>query len=143
MAAAWLKLDVYGTAEHCAQCALAHYRCGLACKGSLQLYVATLDFEVILEQDPDSIKAKKVLQETINLMNRRTESEGSVVIDETFPSLDEPKLKLESMSDSSDWNHKGSGTVAKTGGAVIERVCYITAGTFSRLGLGILRMLKG
>ncbi|KAF8268653.1 hypothetical protein EI94DRAFT_1727155 [Lactarius quietus] len=117
MAAAWLKLDAYGAAEHCAQRALvidptfmkARYRRGLARKGSLQLYAATLDFEVILEQDPDSIEAKKALQETINLMNRRTESEGSVVIDETFPSLDEPKLELESVSDSSDWNHEGNG----------------------------------
>ncbi|KAF8268726.1 hypothetical protein EI94DRAFT_1800140 [Lactarius quietus] len=130
MAAAWLKLDAYGTAEHCAQRTLvidlmfmkARYRCGLVCKGSLQLYVATLDFEVILEQDPDLIEAKKVLQETINLMNWQTKSEGSVIIDKTFPLLDEPNLELESVSDSSDWNHKGNGTVVKTGGAVIEHV---------------------
>jgi hypothetical protein len=42
-------------------------------------------------------------------MEERDSSEGSVVIDEAFPSLDEPKLELESVSDSSEWNHEGNG----------------------------------
>lgn len=67
------------------------------------------DFETILEQDPDSAEAKKALDETVTLMNQRDESEGSGLIDEEFPSLYEPKLELESVSDSSDWNHEGNG----------------------------------
>ena len=110
----------------------ARYRRGLARKASLQLYAATLgaltratsrfattaetkgwhtrtDFEAILEQDPDSAEATKALDETITLMDERDESEGSVVVDEAFPSLDEPNLELESVSDSSEWNHEGNG----------------------------------
>lgn len=117
MAAAWLKLEAYDIAEHCAQRALvldptfmkARYRRGLARKGSLQLYAATLDFEALLEQDPDSIEAKKALDETLTLMNERDEDDGSVAFDQEFPSLSEKKVELGSASDSSDWNHEGNG----------------------------------
>ncbi|KAH8978379.1 hypothetical protein EDB86DRAFT_942928 [Lactarius hatsudake] len=116
MAAAWLKLEAYDIAEHCAQRALvldptfmkARYRRGLARKGSLQLYAAMLDFEALLEQDPDSIEAKKALDETLTLMNERDEDEESVAFDQEFPSLSEKKAELESASDSSDWNHEGN-----------------------------------
>jgi len=72
-------------------------------------WYAYADFEAILEQDPDSAEAKKALDETVILMNQRDESEGSGLIDEEFPSLYEPKVELESVSDSSDWNHEGNG----------------------------------
>ncbi|KAH9059441.1 hypothetical protein EDB83DRAFT_2552313 [Lactarius deliciosus] len=117
MAAAWLKLEAYDVAEHCAQRALvmdptfmkARYRRGLARKGSFQLYAAMLDFEALLEQDPDSTEAKKALDETLTLMNERDEDDESVAFDQEFPSLSEKKVELESASDSSDWNHEGNG----------------------------------
>ncbi|KAH8981244.1 hypothetical protein EDB92DRAFT_1898192 [Lactarius akahatsu] len=117
MAAAWLKLEAYDIAEHCAQRALvldptfmkARYRRGLARKGSLQLYAATLDFELVLEQDPDCTEASKALDETLTLMNERDEDDESVAFDPEFPPLDDPTVDLRSVSDSSDWNHEGNG----------------------------------
>ncbi|KAH9059673.1 hypothetical protein EDB87DRAFT_1684526 [Lactarius vividus] len=99
MAAAWLKLEAYDIAEHCAQRALvlgltfmkARYRRGLARKGSLQLYAATLDFEALLEQDPDSTEAKKAFDETLTLMNERDEDDGFVAFDQEFPSPSEKR----------------------------------------------------
>ncbi|KAH8978380.1 hypothetical protein EDB86DRAFT_3090749 [Lactarius hatsudake] len=117
MAAAWLKLEAYDSAEECAQNALcldprftrARYRRGLARKGNLQLAAAVIDFTTVLEQDPDSIEARKALDETFALISERDEEDESVAEDDVGPSLTDPGKELESVSDSSDWNHWGNG----------------------------------
>src|SRR6266702_306243 len=70
------------------------------------------DFEAVLEQDPDSAEARKALEETLTLINKRDDSDEDhecFEIDPTFPSLSEKMAELESVSDSSDWNHEGNG----------------------------------
>ncbi|KAH9031280.1 hypothetical protein EDB84DRAFT_1562294 [Lactarius hengduanensis] len=110
MAAAWLKLEVYDSAEECAQNALrldprftrARYRRGLARKGNFQLAAAVVDFTTILEQDPDSTEARKALDETFALISERdNEEDESVAEDDLGPSLTDPGKELESVSDSS------------------------------------------
>ena len=114
----------------------ARYRRGLARKGNLQLYAALhgsftratcrvtpcraaktkcwhvhTDFGAVLEQDPDSTEARKALRETITIIGERDSDDSddeSIAFDPTFPSLDETKAELESVSDSSDWNHEGN-----------------------------------
>ncbi|KAH8981246.1 hypothetical protein EDB92DRAFT_192891 [Lactarius akahatsu] len=117
MAAAWLKLEVYDSAEECAQNALcldprftrARYRRGLVRKGNLQLAAADVDFTTVLEQDPDSTEARKALDETFALISERDNEDESVADDDVGPSLTNPGKELESVSDSSDWNHWGNG----------------------------------
>ncbi|KAI9451493.1 hypothetical protein BJY52DRAFT_1190926 [Lactarius psammicola] len=118
MAAAWLKLEAYDAAEECAQNALrldprftrARYRRGLARKGNLQLAAAVVDFMTVLEQDPNSTEARKALDETFTLINERNnEEDESVTEEDCGPSLTDPGKELESVSDSSDWNHVGNG----------------------------------
>ncbi|KAI9438976.1 hypothetical protein H4582DRAFT_1946018 [Lactarius indigo] len=116
MAAAWLKLEEYDSAEHCAQRALcldprfakARYRRGLARRGNLQLAAAVVDFAGVLVQDPDSAEASKALDETFTLISERN-NEETVVEEDSTPSLIDPGKELESVSDSSDWNHEGNG----------------------------------
>ncbi|KAI9438977.1 hypothetical protein H4582DRAFT_107123 [Lactarius indigo] len=117
MAAAWLKLEAYDSAEECAHTALrldprftrARYRRGLARKGNLQLAAAVVDFTTVLEQDPNSIEARKVLDETLALISERNNEEDEFVAEDDFgPSLTDPGKELESVSDSSDWNHWGN-----------------------------------
>jgi hypothetical protein len=42
-------------------------------------------------------------------MSERDEEDDYADSDDESPELDEPKLELESVSDSSDWNHEGNG----------------------------------
>ncbi|KAH8979479.1 hypothetical protein EDB92DRAFT_1955086 [Lactarius akahatsu] len=140
MAAAWLKLEEYDSAEHCAQRALcldprfakARYRRGLARKGNLQLAAAVVgaltrgasylddratetafwfidaDFAAVLVQDPDSTEASKALDETFTLISERNKEEA-VVEEDSHPTFIDQGKELESVSDSSDWNHEGNG----------------------------------
>ncbi|KAH9035205.1 TPR-like protein [Lactarius pseudohatsudake] len=140
MAAAWLKLEEYDSAEHCAQRALcldprfakARYRRGLARKGNLQLAAAVVgaltrgasylddratetvlwfihaDFAAVLVQDPESTEASKALDETFTLISERNKEE-TVVEEDSHPTLIDQGKELESVSDSSDWNHEGNG----------------------------------
>jgi hypothetical protein len=116
----------------------ARYRRGLARRGNLQPYAAILgaltratsrvttpcraagtkgwhahaDFGAVLQQDPDSTEANEALRETLTLISERDEDDEDdepYEVDPTFPSLDETKVELESVSDSSDWNHEGNG----------------------------------
>ncbi|KAH9172552.1 hypothetical protein EDB89DRAFT_2166499, partial [Lactarius sanguifluus] len=116
MAAAWLKLEEYDSAEHCAQRALcldprfakARYRRGLARKGNLQLAAAVVDFAAVLVQDPDSTEASKALDETFTLISERNKEEA-VVEEDSHPTFIDQGKELESVSDSSNWNHEGNG----------------------------------
>jgi hypothetical protein len=50
-----------------------------------------------------------VLRETFALMIKRIEEEDPVDSSDETPHLDDTKVELESVSDSSDWNHEGNG----------------------------------
>ena len=68
------------------------------------------DFATVLKQDPDSIEARNALDENHLLLrerNRDLEPEESRCY--PGPPLTCPKVELESVSDSSDWNHVGNG----------------------------------
>jgi hypothetical protein len=68
------------------------------------------DFATVLRQDPKSTETKKALDEIVVLMSERNENDLSVVDPEQRgPSINDPKTELESVSDSSDWNHEGNG----------------------------------
>ncbi|KAI9451491.1 hypothetical protein BJY52DRAFT_1125121 [Lactarius psammicola] len=108
----------YDAAELCAQRALcmnprfakARYRRGLARKGNLQLAAAVVDFAAVLVQDPDSTEASKALDETFTLISERNNEEDEfLAVEDSRPSLADPGKELESVSDSSDWNHEGNG----------------------------------
>jgi hypothetical protein len=62
-----------------------------------------------LEQDPDSTEAKEALRETYALMIKRIGEEDSLEDSDETPQLDDTKVELESVSDSTDWNHEGNG----------------------------------
>ncbi|KAH9983249.1 hypothetical protein BJV74DRAFT_851408 [Russula compacta] len=117
MAAALLKLEDYDGAETCAQRALvldplfmkARYRRGLARKGNVELARAAVDFRVILKQDPNSTEAKDALREALTQMRLQDDELDVADSDDEVPALDAEKAELESVSDSSDWNHDGNG----------------------------------
>ena len=56
----------------------------------------------VLDQNPDSTEAKEELDETLVLIRERNEEDDLVDSDDATPSL-------ESVSDSSDWNHEENG----------------------------------
>jgi hypothetical protein len=62
-----------------------------------------------LDQDPDSTEVKEALRETHALMVKRIEEEDPVDASDESPQLDDTKVELESVSDSTDWNHEGNG----------------------------------
>ncbi|KAI0284828.1 hypothetical protein BC826DRAFT_1109520 [Russula brevipes] len=119
IAAAWLKLEEYSLAEDSAQRALdldprfmkARYRRGLARKGNFELARASVDFRTILKQDPESTEARDALRETLALMRERDEDDDDdvAVSEDEYPVPSATKVELESVSDSSDWNHEGNG----------------------------------
>ncbi|KAF8258067.1 hypothetical protein EI94DRAFT_1755912 [Lactarius quietus] len=114
MAAAWLKLEEYDAAEQCASRALfldpkftkARFRRGQARKGSLKIAAAGIDFATVLQQDPNVTEAKQALEEICVLVKERNDTYDP---EECGPSLADPTIELESVSDSSDWNHEGNG----------------------------------
>ncbi|KAN0129038.1 hypothetical protein V8E53_013188 [Lactarius tabidus] len=118
MAAAWLKLKAYDAAEQCASRALAldpqfhkaRFRRGQARRGNLQLALARIDFATFLEKNPDSTEAGKALYEIVILLRERNEGDESVKPVDCRPFLNDAKYELESVSDSSDWNHEGDGS---------------------------------
>ena len=127
----------YDKAELCAQRALvldpkfikARYRRGLARKGNYEFaraavgecfYPATFapsaetdarvqDFQTILSQDPSSTEAKDALHETLTLIRERNDEDDVADSDDEIPLLGDTKAELETVSDSSDWNHGGNG----------------------------------
>ncbi|KAH9174138.1 hypothetical protein EDB89DRAFT_1955524 [Lactarius sanguifluus] len=116
MAAAWLKLEAYDSAEECAQNALrldprftrVRYRRGLARKGNLQLAAAVVD--------PDSTEARTALDETFKfalISESNNEEDESFAEDDLGPSLTDPGKGLESVSDPSDRNHGGNGFLCR------------------------------
>jgi hypothetical protein len=60
-------------------------------------------------QDLSSTEVKNVLHETFVLMRARNDDNDFAGPDDDSPLLWEKKLELESVSDSSDWNHGGNG----------------------------------
>ena len=69
------------------------------------------DFATVLEQEPGSTETRNALKEIHLLLrerNRDLEPEESQYYQN--PSLTCPKVELESVSDSSDWNHVGNGS---------------------------------
>ena len=63
----------------------------------------------LLEQNPDSTEAKKELDEIFIPMRECNEGDEPINLEDAPPSLADVKVELESVSDSSDWNHKGNG----------------------------------
>ena len=78
-------------------------------RGAPRLTREGVDFRTILKQDPSSTEAKNALRETLALMLERDDDDDFAVPDDEFPSLSDTKVELESVSDSSDWNHEGNG----------------------------------
>ncbi|TFY79529.1 hypothetical protein EWM64_g4488 [Hericium alpestre] len=117
MALAYLKAEEYEAAEGAAQRALLHdptftkarYRRALARKGQDNILGAMLDIEVVLKQDPNLTEAKAVFRELNHLMDAPDYELDDVGSEDEYPDLDEPKVEIESASDSSDWNHEGNG----------------------------------
>ncbi|KAI9459565.1 hypothetical protein F5148DRAFT_961781, partial [Russula earlei] len=68
-----------------------------------------------LEEEPNSAEAKTALGETLDLMRARNDEDDVAVFDDETPRLSEPKaeLELESVSDSSDWNHDVNGIACR------------------------------
>jgi hypothetical protein len=62
-----------------------------------------------LKQDPTSTEAKNALHETLALLTERDDDTDVAVSDDENPLLSDNKVELESVSDSSDWNHEGNG----------------------------------
>ncbi|KAI9507662.1 hypothetical protein F5148DRAFT_969472, partial [Russula earlei] len=97
----------------------ACYRRGLARKGNLDLdraAVVTYDPpHLACRKGPNSAEAKTALGETLDLMRARNDEDDVAVFDDETPRLSEPKaeLELESVSDSSDWNHDGNGIACR------------------------------
>ncbi|KAH8976948.1 hypothetical protein EDB92DRAFT_1898219 [Lactarius akahatsu] len=123
MAAAWLKLEAYDAAEQCAKRALcidpkfakARFRRGQARKGNLQLTAAGVDFATVLEQNPDSTETKKALDEVLVLMRERNEEDEPIESEDCRPRFNvDSKVELESVSDSSDFNHEGNGVPCRS-----------------------------
>ncbi|KAH9059450.1 hypothetical protein EDB83DRAFT_2224440 [Lactarius deliciosus] len=123
MAAAWLKLEAYDAAEQCAKRALcidpkfakARFRRGQARKGNLQLTAAGVDFATVLEQNPDSTETKKALDEVLVLMRERNEEDEPIDSEDCRPQFNvDSKVELESVSDSSDFNHEGNGVPCRS-----------------------------
>lgn len=72
------------------------------------------DFRTILKQDPKSTEARDALRETLALMRKRDEDDDDddddvAVSEDEHPMPSAIKVELESVSDSSDWNHEGNG----------------------------------
>lgn len=68
------------------------------------------DFAVVLEHDPDSTEARKAVDETFALISARNNEEDEfVMVEDGLPSPADLVKELESVSDSSDWNHEGNG----------------------------------
>ncbi|KAI0065070.1 hypothetical protein BV25DRAFT_1989327 [Artomyces pyxidatus] len=117
LAAAYLKLDQYESAGLYATRALLHdptlikarYRRALARKGVGQLFAAKIDLETILKQDPNCAEAQTELQEIRNLLQNEPDRAEEDISDDEYPSLDDPKVDLASMSDTSDFAHEGNG----------------------------------
>ncbi|KAF8268649.1 hypothetical protein EI94DRAFT_1785746 [Lactarius quietus] len=113
---AWLKLEEYDAAEKCASRALAldpkfhraRFCRGQACRGNLQLALAFVDFATVLGEQPSWTETKKELGEIIVLLKDRKEEDEHVEPKDCIPFLRDPKVELESVSDSSDWNHEGN-----------------------------------
>jgi len=84
--------------------------CGDFCAGRApKLTREGADFRTILKQDPSSAEAKNALRETLALMLERDDDDDFAVPDDEGPLLSDTKVELESVSDSSDWNHEGNG----------------------------------
>ena len=61
-------------------------------------------------QEPGSTETKRAHDEIVVLMAERNENNFGVAdADLCGPSINEPKIELESVSDSSDWHHEGNG----------------------------------
>ncbi|KAF8258070.1 hypothetical protein EI94DRAFT_1708353 [Lactarius quietus] len=113
---AWLKLEEYDAAEKCASRALAldpkfhraRFCRGQARRGNLQLALAFVDFATVLGEQPSWTETKKELGEIIVLLKDRKEEDEHVEPKDCILFLRDPKVELESVSDSSDWNHEGN-----------------------------------
>jgi hypothetical protein len=77
--------------------------------GAPKLTRTRADFQTVLKQDPSSTEAKNALRETHNLIRERNDEDDIAVSDDERPLLSNTKVELESVSDSSDWNHEGNG----------------------------------
>lgn len=79
------------------------------CSGRQRLTCTRADFQTVLKQDPSSTEAKNALRETLTLMREREDDYDFADSDDEGPLLIDTKVELESVSDSSDWNHEGNG----------------------------------
>ena len=77
--------------------------------GAPRLTHLRTDFQTVLKQDPSSTEAKNALHETLTLIHERNDEDDFAISDDEAPLLSDTKVELESMSDSSDWNHDGNG----------------------------------
>jgi hypothetical protein len=62
-----------------------------------------------LQQEPSSTEAKNALLETLALLCKYDDDDDVADADDETPLLSDNKVELESVSDSSDWNHEGNG----------------------------------
>jgi hypothetical protein len=54
-------------------------------------------------------EAKNALRETLTLIRERNDDDDIADSDDEVPLLGDTKAELETVSDSSDWNHGGNG----------------------------------
>lgn len=66
------------------------------------------DFATVLELKPGSTETEKALNEVLVLM-RECNEEAELNEQDFHPLPTDSKFELESVSNSSDWNHEGNG----------------------------------
>ncbi|KIJ13194.1 hypothetical protein PAXINDRAFT_177052 [Paxillus involutus ATCC 200175] len=120
LAAAYIKLEMYGAAHFTATEALigdpksvkARFRRGVARQNMDMLDAAVTDFRTVLSLDPENqeTKARLGFVEELSLVNEGIDTGYS---DDEFPSPSEDPELEDSMSDSSDCEHGGNDIPCK------------------------------